>query len=141
MLSCTSKRSHRHTILHVSFSNSFGLASARPTPQGLSGAPISFREEEIATYIAEKTKLITPNVCLDPTLLLDTNDWESLINNFWESRKYVAVYQVRGNKQQQQYVLDVANRISKEIGNDIEVIDLSSMKYSGTVANIRGLFL
>ena len=39
MLSCTSKRSHRHTILHVSFSNSFGLASARPTPQGLSGAP------------------------------------------------------------------------------------------------------
>ena len=40
MLSCTSKRSHRHTILHVSFSNSFGLASARPTPQGLSGAPI-----------------------------------------------------------------------------------------------------
>ena len=40
MLSCTSKRSHRHTILHVSFSNSFGLASARPTPQGLSGAPV-----------------------------------------------------------------------------------------------------
>ena len=39
MLSCTGKRSHRHTILHVSFSNSFGLASAQPTPQGLSGAP------------------------------------------------------------------------------------------------------
>ncbi|MED9945756.1 MAG: hypothetical protein UFI53_07325, partial [Hallella sp.] len=29
-------------ILHVSFSNSFGLASARPTPQGLSGAPENF---------------------------------------------------------------------------------------------------
>ena len=43
MLSCTGKRSHRHTILHVSFSNSFGLASARPTPQGLSGAP-NYRE-------------------------------------------------------------------------------------------------
>ena len=42
MLSCTGKRSHRHTILHVSFSNSFGLASARPTPQGLSGAPDQF---------------------------------------------------------------------------------------------------
>ena len=41
MLSCTGKRSHRHTILHVSFSNSFGLASARPTPQGLSGEPLS----------------------------------------------------------------------------------------------------
>ena len=40
MLSCTGKRSHRHTILHVSFSNSFGLASERPTPQGLSGAPL-----------------------------------------------------------------------------------------------------
>ena len=41
MLSCTGKRSHRHTILHVSFGNIvFGLASARPTPQGLSGAPV-----------------------------------------------------------------------------------------------------
>ena len=43
MLSCTGKRSHRHTILHVSFSNSFGLASARPTPLGLSGAPLSLK--------------------------------------------------------------------------------------------------
>ncbi|MCI6371313.1 MAG: hypothetical protein MR819_10020, partial [Prevotella sp.] len=42
MLSCTGKRSHRHTILHVSFSNSFGLTSAQPTPQGLSGAPKYF---------------------------------------------------------------------------------------------------
>ena len=40
MISSTGKRSHRHTILHVSFSNSFGLASARPTPLGLSGAPL-----------------------------------------------------------------------------------------------------
>lgn len=91
---------------------------------------ISFREEEIANYIAEMTKLTIPNVCHDPTLLLSANDWENLINNYWKSRKYVAVYQVRGNKQQQQYVLNAANRISKEIGNDIEVIDLSSMKYS-----------
>ena len=46
MLSCTGKRSHRHTILHVSFSNSFGLASARPTPQGLSGAPFCLYETQ-----------------------------------------------------------------------------------------------
>ena len=54
MLSCTGKRSHRHTILHVSFSNSFGLASARPTPQGLSGAPY-FAEEKISFI---RTKLL-----------------------------------------------------------------------------------
>ena len=46
MLSCTGKRSHRHTILHVSFSNSFGLASARPTPQGLSGAPVESKMQK-----------------------------------------------------------------------------------------------
>ena len=39
MLPCTGKRSQGHTILHVSFGNSFGLASAQPPPQGLSGAP------------------------------------------------------------------------------------------------------
>ena len=52
MLSCTGKRSHRHTILHVSFSNSFGLASARPTPQGLSGAPqLSLKNLTVTGYI------------------------------------------------------------------------------------------
>ena len=30
MLPCTGERSQRHTILHVSFGNSFGLASAQP---------------------------------------------------------------------------------------------------------------
>ena len=53
MLSCTSKRSHRHTILHVSFSNSFGLASARPTPQGLSGAPLFVSKEMLDTAFSK----------------------------------------------------------------------------------------
>ena len=52
MLSCTGKRSHRHTILHVSFSNSFGLASARPTPQGLSGAP-NYHAPEFSSNASE----------------------------------------------------------------------------------------
>ena len=59
MLSCTGKRSHRHTILHVSFSNSFGLASARPTPQGLSGAPgepVFDGEEEHHAHEAHECK-------------------------------------------------------------------------------------
>ena len=62
MLSCTGKRSHRHTILHVSFSNSFGLASAQhstgfvgcallgfaigsfaQTPGGVSGSELWFK--------------------------------------------------------------------------------------------------
>ena len=38
MLPHTGERSQRHTILYVSFGNSFRLASALP-PQGLSGAP------------------------------------------------------------------------------------------------------
>jgi len=83
MLSCTSKRSHRHTILHVSFSNSFGLASARPTPQGLSGAPILNPSEEDKNlrdrrnfpkkmlklgYIRETGKKLTGNPYRSPKL-------------------------------------------------------------------------
>ena len=56
MLSCTSKRSHRHTILHVSFSNSFGLASARPTPQGLSGAPQKPNETALLRKVVDGLK-------------------------------------------------------------------------------------
>ena len=63
MLSCAGKRSHRHTILHVSFSNSFGLASARPTPQGLSGAPeivkilVERGNAEIGYYESEQQRV------------------------------------------------------------------------------------
>ena len=37
MLPRTGERSQRHTILHVSFGNSFGLASAQPPPTGFVG--------------------------------------------------------------------------------------------------------
>ena len=76
MLSCTGKRSHRHTILHVSFSNSFGLASARPTPQGLSGAPIYQKNVEKAIRHTSLEKDI--NKVLKPYNLVVsriTTDW------------------------------------------------------------------
>ena len=65
MLSCTGKRSHRHTILHVSFSNSFGLASARPTPQGLSGAPkyMPFVYDE-ANFLTNQKCFIVTGQCM-----------------------------------------------------------------------------
>ena len=76
MLSCTGKRSHRHTILHVSFSNSFGLASARPTPQGLSGAPqqakgfagILHRRHQTAVTILRAKQLLSA-FCYYPFLM------------------------------------------------------------------------
>ena len=56
MLSCTGKRSHRHTILHVSFSSSFGLASAQPTPQGLSGAPLCLSINNVFNKVKNATR-------------------------------------------------------------------------------------
>ena len=91
---------------------------------------ISFREKTIADHIAKISSRKVPMVCVDPTLLLAANDWDNLINQSWESKNYVAVYQVRGNMQQQKFVLDTAYRVSKQIGNDCEIIDLSSMNYS-----------
>ena len=54
MLSGTGERSHGHTVLQVAFSNSFGLASARPTPQGLSGAPKDFLSKLLVLTESEK---------------------------------------------------------------------------------------
>ena len=76
MLSCTGKRSHRHTILHVSFSNSFGLASARPTPQGLSGAPQYVKLEN--GYSAHVYDM---EVIIDIALQMDT--YQALLFRRW----------------------------------------------------------
>ena len=50
----TGKKSHRHAILHVSFGNSFGLASAWPPPQILSGAPVNLEFHKSSDDFIEK---------------------------------------------------------------------------------------
>ena len=82
MLSCTGKRSHRHTILHVSFSNSFGLASARPTPQGLSGAPYNRVKSRVTPQIdAQVNAILNQWFCgIQPAIASDApsnNNWNN----------------------------------------------------------------
>ena len=105
MLSCTGKRSHRHTILHVSFSNSFGLASARPTPQGLSGAPITLDElKEVPLVLRERgsgtldvliTALHKHNIKLsDLTIRMHLGSTES-IKLFLENSECMGILSIR----------------------------------------------
>ena len=115
MLSCTGKRSHRHTILHVSFSNSFGLASARPTPQGLSGAPEigemivkkgAYLYATMSGFRSQRVKGTVKSVLVDDEImkinlsLYDTDGMEGLYvpsSQFRETTKDVASGAVTGN--------------------------------------------
>ena len=70
MLSCTGKRSHRHTILHVSFSNSFGLASAQHST-GFVGC----------AEILKKPDLL-PDSGLSDAASYFNNEWEAVVDIF-----------------------------------------------------------
>ncbi|MGO5243576.1 hypothetical protein ACTQ2R_13680, partial [Hallella faecis] len=105
-LSCAGKRSHRHTILHVSFSNSFGLASAQPST-GFVGCALSSPKLCImadATYWCkwenkvEKVKLQHPDEVKCFAIDIDSNIFAnqravnggelytpSLVENHWHS--------------------------------------------------------
>lgn len=45
---------------------------------------------------------------LDPTLLLNKNDWKSLISNKYENRKYVFMYNINHNKKLDEYAIKFA---------------------------------
>ena len=108
MLSCTGKRSHRHTILHVSFSNSFGLASAQPTPQGLSGAPKFIKEQILETveevsrnWMFEPKLLALPGLVFDPEYVEDGEVLaECMFTSDFEDEKLKRAYMSNGNDEE-----------------------------------------
>ena len=85
---------------------------------------LSFREKKIADIIACITGKQYP-VTIDPTLLFDQELWDPLIDKKWESKKFVAIYYVRGKTES---IISDAHKYAQD--NNCTVIDLSSKSYS-----------
>ena len=88
---------------------------------------LSFRESTVIERIKKYSGKIYPQ-CLDPTLLTERGTWNSMINDTWSRKKYVACYRARWNGNTGFSVEQTAYTFAKEHG--WEVIDLSSQTMS-----------
>lgn len=93
---------------------------------------ISFRECEITRLVNQKFKkeFITT---LDPTLCLDENRWDNIIDQSWNKKKpYIVVYHVklRFAKIAHDLMMKQAHILASK--NNWDIIDLSSGNYSVT---------
>lgn len=88
---------------------------------------LSVRELGCAKVICEITGIQLP-ITIDPTLLVDVDLWNSMVNREWEKSNYIAIYQARPVEGDSDYLIKKAKLLSEQIRCDI--IDLSSMQYS-----------
>lgn len=88
---------------------------------------LSVREPGNADLIRELTGIQLP-VTIDPTLLVNTYLWDSMVNDDWRGKNYIAIYQARPIEGEPDYLIKKAWTLSRTLHCDI--IDLSSMKYS-----------
>ena len=88
---------------------------------------LSVRETAIKDYIKNNFD-VNVDVTIDPSLLTTKDLWENVLNNKWNKRKYVAVYELRIPKEEQNYVREKALLYAKN--HSLEVIDLSKMSYT-----------
>lgn len=86
---------------------------------------ISYRESFIANEI-EKFSFRKFEVTLDPTLCVDEDIWNNMINYNWQKKKYIVLYHVkfRFSSIVHKLLLKQVQRISKL--NNWEIVDLSS---------------
>lgn len=88
---------------------------------------LSVREQEIADIINDMTGIQLP-ITIDPTLLVDAEFWDSMVNDKWKEKDFIAIYQARPVVGNPNYLLDKACILSKKM--NCEIIDLRSMEYS-----------
>lgn len=88
---------------------------------------ISFRERSICKQM-EKETCINFRLSLDPTLLTDKKIWNPLIKNRWRKRKYVALYHIRGSRNNPGLIEKNVYDFAKKHG--FEFVNLSTMTYS-----------
>ena len=92
---------------------------------------LSMREAGIASSVANISGRPC-DVCLDPTLLTDSDMWEDVIDDRWSSLDYVLVYEVRWKKENKGLLRRKAEELAASVGNGCKVIDLSSGRYPVT---------
>lgn len=88
---------------------------------------LSVRESDIQCILKNKYNY-DAEVTLDPTLLTNPQTWETVVNNKWRNRRYVAVYELRLPRNERNFVVQKAKDYAK--ANNMDCIDLSNMSYS-----------
>ena len=88
---------------------------------------LSVREQGVADIINDMTGIQLP-ITIDPTLLVDAEFWDSMVNAEWKEKDFIAIYQARPVVGNPNYLMDKARVLSKEM--NCEIIDLRSMEYS-----------
>ena len=66
--------------------------------------------ENSAVDIIKKAGIENAELVLDPTLLLDKNEWEQISSNVKIHGKYVLVYQLHNNKKFERYIKEFSKR-------------------------------
>ena len=88
---------------------------------------LSLREQGNATLIYKLIGVQLP-VTIDPTLLVDVEFWDSMINDAGKNEDYIAIYQARPVVGNQNYLMEKAIELSKCL--NCRIVDLSSTKYT-----------
>ncbi len=88
---------------------------------------ISMRESGNAKQIEQLTGIRLP-ITIDPTLLVDINLWNAMVNDTWKDKKYIAIYQARPVVGNLNYLYEKAQILAKEM--ECNIVDLRTMEYS-----------
>lgn len=83
---------------------------------------VSVREEQGAKIIRELLGT-TPQVVLDPTLLLDRNEWEKIASGKSENQRYLLLYLIAESKK----IITMAKKIAKE--RNLKIIYINDRWY------------
>lgn len=93
-------------------------------------AALSTREKFSAEFIL-KNYHINVEVCIDPTLLVNSKVWERLVDSKWEKEDYVLLYQLRCPKGSHFNLLrEKSEELARQMG--CKVIEIIDTKYSVT---------
>lgn len=107
----------------VSFLQSCGMSEVKNFASNF--AQLSFRESAVSNFLKDNWG-VESHVHIDPTLLVDRNHWQKLLNNHWKHKRYIAIYQVRGDYKTQNQLCYYAKQLAKSM--NCELVDLSSYK-------------
>lgn len=83
---------------------------------------IAVREEDLANFISQNSAL-NPLVTLDPTLLLDAEEYKSVENTYKSKEKYILVYQLARYPR----LMQVAQLLAKE--ENLKIVEIINNPY------------
>ena len=95
---------------------------------------ISVREKEVCKFLQTLTN-VNIKIVLDPTFLLNSEDWNKLISKNKVKKKYILVYQVRKYPETIKIANELANQIGGVVIELVASLDRKYIKYRDQTAS------